>query len=468
MDFYSSLLPFLILIYLEFCSGFNRVCYYNGWALYRDSEHALKPENIDAFLCTHLVFAFGAIDETGTRIYVPEVFEDMHLFERMNELRHRNEDLNLVLSVGGWDMGSEAWSEVLASKDNMQTFVKEAIVYLRLHDFDGIDLDWEYPTFRGSKPIDREKFTQLIEIFRHEMDIEETPDDKWDLCLSVAVDPSEYMSSSSYEIDKITKNIDFYNLKMYDFHGHWNDPVLVKHHSALTSSSSLPSVNELAKMWVQRGVPKRKINIGIPFFGRSYRTAQPNATIGDPALGPGSDGGIGIPVSNICHLIRGGTKEHYLKEENVPFIVNGDEWVGFDNPRSVREKAALVRNNRLGGIMVWAIDMDDHSGWCGEKFPLMMSIIHGLGEYVDYMSDTLEAEREMINKKIRKAAREISYYSDKGNSTMAKKMEDKLNQLKDHLSAVQAHQSVQWANVQYSAGLGGKPLPSKDTPSWSW
>ena len=82
----------------------------------------------------------------------------------MNELRHQNEDINLVLSVGGWDMGTEQWSEVLASRDNMHTFVKEAIVFLRLHDFDCIDLDFEYPTYRGSKEIDRSRFSELIEV----------------------------------------------------------------------------------------------------------------------------------------------------------------------------------------------------------------------------------------------------------------------------------------------------------------
>ena len=58
--------------------------------------------------------------------------------------------------------------------------------------------------------------------------------------------------------------------------------------------------NELAKACVQAGVPKRKIVVGIPFFGRSYKLVSSNATnVGDPALGPGSDGGNGIPISSV-------------------------------------------------------------------------------------------------------------------------------------------------------------------------
>ena len=116
--------------------------------------------------------------------------------------------------------------------------------------------------------------------------------------------------------------------------------------------------------------------------------------------------------------------------------------------------------------MVWSIDMDDHVGRCGEKWPMMMSIIHGLGEYVDYIYDVQEAERETLNNKIEKAAREISYYSDKGNYTMADQKEAEMNTLKDQLSAVQDRQQKRWATVQYNAARGGSPIPSIDKPSW--
>lgn len=82
----------------------------------------------------------------------------------MNTLRDHNEDLNMVLSVGGWMMDSEAWSNILRSKDNMEEFAKEAIVFLRFHDFDGIDLDWQYPAFRKSTAEDKERFADLLEV----------------------------------------------------------------------------------------------------------------------------------------------------------------------------------------------------------------------------------------------------------------------------------------------------------------
>lgn len=34
-------------------------------------------------------------------------------------------------------------------------------------------------------------------------------------------------------------------------------------------------------------------------------------------------------------------EEKYIPEKQVPYYVIDDEWVGFDNPRSIREKVNL-------------------------------------------------------------------------------------------------------------------------------
>jgi hypothetical protein len=129
----------------------------------------------------------------------------------------------------------------------------------------------------------------------------------------------------------------------------------------------------------------------------------------------------------------------------------------------------LVASNHLGGVALWTIDQDDHRGVCGEKWPITFEVIHGLGraEYVDYVAAKQESLRELINHKISHTAREIGYYSDTQNHTMAAKKEAELNQLQNDLAILQDQQQKQWTQVQSAATVGGKPIPPLDQPSWT-
>lgn len=88
-------------------------------------------------------------------------------------------------------------------------------------------------------------------------------------------------------------------------------------------------------------------------------------------------------------MLKSGQASYIWDEEmKVPYMVMGDQWVGFDDERSIRNKMSWIKENGYGGAMVWTVDMDDFTGTvCGSgvKYPLigaMRSVVCNKLQYI--------------------------------------------------------------------------------------
>ncbi|XP_047609878.1 chitotriosidase-1 isoform X4 [Phacochoerus africanus] len=180
------------------------------------------------------------------------------------------------------------------------------------------------------------------------------------------------------------KNLDFLSLMAYDFHGLWEKTT--GHHSPLyrrqgeSGAAAEFNVDSAVQQWLQKGTPANKLILGMPTYGRSFTLASSLDTgVGVPATGPGApgpftkEGGL-LAYFEVCSWK--GASEHRIKEQKVPYAFQGNQWVGFDDTESFKTKVRYLKQKRLGGAMVWTLDMDDFAGsFCNQgRYPLIKTL----------------------------------------------------------------------------------------------
>ena len=82
----------------------------------------------------------------------------------MTELKRYNPNLKILLSIGGWNAGSVRFSNMASSPASRLAFARSARNFIEKYHLDGFDIDWEYPTKRGGRQIDRRNFVQLLRV----------------------------------------------------------------------------------------------------------------------------------------------------------------------------------------------------------------------------------------------------------------------------------------------------------------
>lgn len=140
--------------------------------------------------------------------------------------------------------------------------------------------------------------------------------------------------------------------------------------------------------WISAGIPSNKIYLGVPFYGYTHKTtAEINLETGihvpfdrkipqikgdsyddfaaDPC--PGSNRSFSGEMQWRTIEQRGidrnasGWATFWDSTSQTPFAYKQDnqQFVTFDNPTSLRIKSHYVNEKRLGGVMLWSLEMDD-------------------------------------------------------------------------------------------------------------
>ncbi|XP_050356717.1 chitinase-3-like protein 1 [Nymphalis io] len=381
------------------------ICYYGTWATYRNGLGKFDVSNINIDLCTHIVYTFVGINSQGNVISL-DTFLDYpdnwgrDNFGKFNALKLQNSKLKTILAVGGWNEASAKYSVMAANPTFRKNFVSSALAMVLQYGFDGLDVDWEYPNRRDSinGQADINNFTQLLKELREEFN-------KYGLLLTAAVSSVKASASLSYDIPSIVQYLDFVNVMTYDMNGAW-DPK-TGHNAPLHRSEGdenvvrdqLNTVDVALEYWLGQGCPPEKLVLGLPFYGHTFQLANVhNNGVGASANGPGlagpytsTSGTIGY--NEFCQKLRTESwEQRYDKLAKVPYAVQGQNWVSYDDANSLVTKVDYALQFNISGVMVWSIETDDFHGICHtEDFPLLRAINRALGKTVVTTTTTTES-----------------------------------------------------------------------------
>ncbi|KAG7494223.1 hypothetical protein JOB18_026402 [Solea senegalensis] len=376
-----------VLLVLHMASSYKLVCHMTNWAQYRPHASKFTPDNIDPFLCTHVIYALVTINNFN-QIH-PLEWNDEQQIGRLNSLKVINPELKTLLTVGGRANVLSPFIPMVAKPENRAAFIKSAISYLRNHNFDGLNLAWEYPGHNGSPREDKERFTLLVAELSKAFDDEAKENRKTRLLLSANVAALRPTIFAAYEVDKISPHLDFINVMTYDFHGSWdgvtghNSPL---YRSTVDSGSRIHhNIDSSVTQWLTLGAPAEKLLLGFPTYGRTYLLRSTANGLGAPASGPGNAGlytqtaGF-LAFYEICTFIPGATVTR-IPEQKVPYATSRSEWVGYDDQLSYSSKVQWMTEHKLGGAHVWTLDMDDFGGsFCSTgAYPLVNHLRMSMG-----------------------------------------------------------------------------------------
>ncbi|CRK90408.1 CLUMA_CG004159, isoform A [Clunio marinus] len=327
----------------------------------------ISANQINPSICTHVIYSFIGLDSNGGLNYLwRSEGQSIGFINGMNNLKAQNPNLKTIVAVGGGNDGLvPVWSQMAANPNSRSNFASNILSFLRKHNLDGVDIDWEYPNMYENSPHDKNNFVLLLQALKNALGSSYS--------LSVAIGAGNWRTGLSYDVKSIFNACSFVNLMTYDMHGGWEGKT--GHHSALHRSSLDPTdanVEDAVNVLLREGIDRSKLIVGIPTYGGSFNLVNANNNgIGAPATGAGI-----VKYNQICQRIRSGQFNYrWESTQKVPYVFSGNEWIGFDDVKSVTEKANFIKNTNLGGAMFWDLDNEDFGNSCGGgSYPLISTV----------------------------------------------------------------------------------------------
>ncbi|KAF7153911.1 hypothetical protein RHSIM_Rhsim01G0039700 [Rhododendron simsii] len=317
--------------------------------------------DIDTTLFTHLTFGFALINSSTYELRIASDNEpSMSTFTQV--VQQKNPSIVTLLSIlvqsAVGDTNLSTFYSMATQPSHRTSFIESSIYRARHFGFHGLDLCCVTPDTSTTK---MEALGILFDEWRTAINRESKNSTQPPLILTMAGHYLPSKNTTSYPMESIRRNIDWVHIVSYFYHL----PTMENFtgaHSALYDPSSNVCTDYGIKEWISRGLPAKKMVLGLLYQGYAWTLLDPSANeIGSPATGPAitSDGLIfykSIKSSMGCD----GEKVRYNSTYVTNYCINGSVWISYDDAEAIRTKVSYAREKGLLGYKAWHVGNDDN------------------------------------------------------------------------------------------------------------
>lgn len=331
--------------------------YVAGW-------NDVEPENIPAEKLTHINYAFANVADGLVTSGEELAQRDSLNFIKLHSLKSKNPELKIMISIGGWTW-SKGFSDAALTPESRKKLTASGINFLIIHNLDGLDFDWEYPALQGDnnvvRDIDKENFVAMLKSFREALDSLGAIHQKHYLSTIASGGFRKYLEVN--DLRTATTYLDLINIMSYDLFGAGDD--ITGHHANLYKGNQaiMPaskrdrSVKSAVQGHIEFGIPREKIVLGIPFYGKRWKNVGPK---NNGHYQPGTfDRGLS---QDKIHALQSDPSYRelwdYASENAFLYSEEKREWVTFESSRSIEHKIYFMKKEQLAGVMFWELSED--------------------------------------------------------------------------------------------------------------
>lgn len=374
--------------------GLRNVAYYVNWAIYARNH---PPQEIPVERLTHINYAFANVRPETGEVYLTDSWADLekiystdsandtgtNAYGNVNQLfihkkHHRN--LKTILSIGGWTY-SPNFAPALSSVSGRTTFAQTAVQILEDIGFDGLDVDWEYP----SNEEEADSFVSLLAEIRdllNKAEMKRSTPTKFYLTIACPAGPQHLSVLKAREMDQY---LDFWNLMAYDYAGGFSNTTGHQanlHYNQRNAASTPLNTDDAINFYTSNTATPGKVVLGMPIYGRAFlNTAGPGAPyqgIGDGSFEAGIWDYKALPRPNCDEVFDPVIGASWCYGPGNNGTTGNGTMVTYDTPVMTQQKASYTLERGLGGGMWWETSSDKPAG-NGSLIETFLTSIGGYG-----------------------------------------------------------------------------------------